>query len=1258
MRPAGQLLAALTATSLLIAPASDAGAAPDPDLPAIPKSARTPSAAARTITLVTGDKVMVRSQTGRPDDVKFAPGQGSGSTGAAISRTNGHTYVVPTSARSEILAGRLDVELFDVTTLIAQRYDDAASKVLPTIVEYTGDRTVSRRQAAQDKLAGTRRNRLLGSIGARGATVDKSRAGQFWRSVTSTSKAGLRVDREIARIRLDHRVRGTLDRSVPQIGAPAAWQRGLTGKGVKVAVLDTGIDAGHPDLTGKVATAQNFSESPDVTDKVGHGTHVAGTIAGSGAASGGSYKGVAPDSTLINGKVLSDDGYGFESGIIAGMEWAVAQGADVVNMSLGGGPTDGTDPMAEAINTLSASSGTLFVVSAGNCWFPEPQQVSSPASADAALAVANLERDGSLAESSCRGPRADDFSLKPEIAAPGSGIVAPRAAGTDIGEPVGEHYTTLTGTSMAAPHVSGTAALLVQHQPDLNAGQLKTRLMTTADPQAGAAVTGSGAGRVDADQATAGPVAADTAELEFGYLAWPHPAPAPVTKALTYRNSSTAPVTLDLAVQLDPGVTAAAPSLSATQLVVPAGGQATVDLTARFAAEHIGHVAGQVLATPAGGGAALVTTFGWYSAPEEYNLTIDLTGFDGQPTDAMIAVDRVDGQPLGIYEPIFTQDGTVTLRVPPGTYSAAADLFQEATDTTRARVALAVRPEFTVGADTTIGLDARKAKPVQIGVPARPDLRPEHLVTSYVRRGSDGLWTWAGLGLLTFRGRTDLYATPAAKPSVGSAEFSAGGRVDVPRYVARYTDGTEIPVLDLDYTALIDGTRTLLAADGGTALPAELTGVRGKLAVIALTDERIPEEQIDAAVEAGAAGVMFHYPAMAGVVQPWVTTSARIPIVSTSRAAAAELIRRASQGDTAVRITGVSWSPVTYDLLRAWPGGAVPDQPVLRPAQSEFATVDTVIGTHGDGPGQESVMEMRSGQTPFFAGTGYLIVPGQLVPGPRRRTSYVLGGPVQWSEAFIATDDWRNASTDWFSSWRSYRAGQRVEERWFTPAASTGLRDDGPIIRAVTRYPDWLGIALSPFTHGHGLYEPSYVPYGAPGTFAMKVSRNGEPLGTAEAPIAGYVVPPGPASFRVELDAQRELPWWKFSTRIRSEWEFRSEGTAEEEAPPLIAADVEVPQANIYNQVKTGVRTVITLGLRHQAESPTSAITAAKVELSYDGSTWKALPIRALGNGKYLATVTHPSTQAGKPVHLRVEGKDAAGGLVRQEITRAYGLTR
>jgi subtilisin family serine protease len=134
---------------------------------------------------------------------------------------------------------------------------------------------------------------------------------------------------------------------------------------VKVAVLDTGVDATHPDLAGRIKQTQNFTSSADTVDRFGHGTHVADIVAGSGAASNGSRKGVAPGADLLVGKVLGDDGAGYDSWIIAGMEWAAAQGATVVNMSLGGDPTDGTDPLSEAVDRISADSGTLFVVAAG-----------------------------------------------------------------------------------------------------------------------------------------------------------------------------------------------------------------------------------------------------------------------------------------------------------------------------------------------------------------------------------------------------------------------------------------------------------------------------------------------------------------------------------------------------------------------------------------------------------------------------------------------------------------------------------------------------------------------------------------------------------------------------------------------------------------------------------------------------------------------------------------------------------------------------
>ncbi|GAB3858608.1 hypothetical protein GCM10029963_58560 [Micromonospora andamanensis] len=215
-----------------------------------------------------------------------------------------------------------------------------------------------------------------------------------------------------------------MEHSVPQIGAPAAHQAGFTGQGVRVAVLDTGVDAAHPDLTGRVAESRNFTEETNPGDIVGHGTHVASIIAGSGAASDGRNRGVAPDATVLSGKVCEEYGC-TESAILAGMQWAATEvEADVVNLSLGGADTPEVDPLEEAVNTLTEQTGALFVISAGNAG--RAGTVGSPASADAALAVGAVDRDDQLADFSSQGPRVGDDALKPEITAPGVDIVAAR----------------------------------------------------------------------------------------------------------------------------------------------------------------------------------------------------------------------------------------------------------------------------------------------------------------------------------------------------------------------------------------------------------------------------------------------------------------------------------------------------------------------------------------------------------------------------------------------------------------------------------------------------------------------------------------------------------------------------------------------------------------------------------------------------------------------------------------------------------------
>ena len=320
------------------------------------------------VTLVTGDVVRVAERSDGRRSVSLEPTETGAVPNAAISEAGDHLYVVPQRAARLLAKGRLDLDLFDVAALIDLKYDDASRSTIPVIVDY-GRGTVAADESRSAAIDAAKKTVTIASVGAAAYSANKERARGFWRSLTTgvdASGAATGLSDGAARVDLDGRVEPTLDVSVPQIHAPEAWAAGYDGTGSKVAVLDTGYDPTHPDLAGQVTETANFTTDPTVTDGNGHGTHVASTIAGTGAASGGKYRGVAPGADLMIGKVLADAGYGEDSWVMAGMEWAVAQHADVVSMSLGGDVTDGTDPLSLAIDDLSAQSDTLFVVAAGN----------------------------------------------------------------------------------------------------------------------------------------------------------------------------------------------------------------------------------------------------------------------------------------------------------------------------------------------------------------------------------------------------------------------------------------------------------------------------------------------------------------------------------------------------------------------------------------------------------------------------------------------------------------------------------------------------------------------------------------------------------------------------------------------------------------------------------------------------------------------------------------------------------------------------
>ena len=728
------------------------------------------AAATHRITLVTGDRVDVSGA-----GVAIEPGPGREAIGFQQFDRDGHQYVVPNDALRLVAGGQVDERLFDVTGLVAAGYDDASTAVLPTIVTYADATLGGRSLRATDGAA--RVTRTLHSVDGAAVAVAKETAGTFWDGVTAGSRTtGLRTATGIAKLWLDGKRQVSLDRSVPQIGAPTAWQAGYDGTGVTVAVLDTGVDATHPDLAGRIKEAVNFTDAPDADDTVGHGTHVASTVAGGGA----KYKGVAPGASLLIGKVCPDRSCP-DSAILAGMEWAAPR-AQVVSMSLGGDDTPGEDVLEEAVNTLTAKTGALFVLAAGNDGSADGS-VDSPSTADAALSVGAVDKQDVMASFSSRGPR-EDGAVKPEITAPGVDIVAAWAAhaGSDYVE-VEPGYTSVSGTSMATPHVAGAAALLAGQHPAWRAAELKAALMASATPTPGANVNAQGAGRVDAARAVHQSILATPTTLPLGTQEAPADDDVPVVRTVTYRNEGADPVTLDFAAKVTGPDGSAAPAgmftISPTRATVPAGGSTTVTVTADTRVQSgTGVFEGALVGADTAGGVSVRVPLTITKATPTHKLTVRVIDRAGNPaasywTDIM----SLDGS---TYRFVYDPSGSGTVSLPAGRYTVNASVITSTDGSTT----LLARPTLTVTGDTEIVLDARKATPVSATLP-RKDASLRLAAVGFRRQLTNG----TGFGMRATADSFDKLFTAAVGDDVGPGE---GGLVaDVRGFWAKKgADGT------------------------------------------------------------------------------------------------------------------------------------------------------------------------------------------------------------------------------------------------------------------------------------------------------------------------------------------------------------------------------------------------------------------------------------------------------------------------------------
>lgn len=668
----------------------------------------------RVLTLITGDRVMlgpsgaigmVQPRKGR-ESLRFVT-----QTQQTVLGTR-QTYVFPEDVVQLIADGRLDRELFNVSQLS----DVSSDGRLPLIITYTA-------QARPALAASVAATHQLESINGVAVKATAANAGALWDSLITarTTAAATTLDPSIRKIWLDRRLQLTLDRSVPQIGAPSAWSQGYQGEGVVVAVADTGVDLTHPDLAGRVVASRNFTTEED-RDLVGHGTHVASILGGSGAASSGKYKGVAPGATLISAKVCLVNGCELSS-IIDGIEWASGeQGAKVINLSLGGTDSPGVDPLEEAINELTEQNGTLFVVAAGNSG--SPGSVNSPSTADAALSVAAVDRNEAIAPFSSRGPR-EDGAIKPEISAPGVGIVAALASGSTIGPPIETYYTALSGTSMATPHVAGAAALLRQLHPEWGPDKLKAVLIGSAKRNPALSSYDQGAGRVDVANAFATQITAQPSTLGFPKALWPHDDDLPVTRTITYTNEGSAPVTLNLRIEgsgpAGSGLPAGLFTVSPATLAIAPGATASAQITADTSGNlPIGVYSGALLADV--DGKTFTVPLAEESEGESYDVRISHLGRNGMPASNYFTfLHPLDAAAQPIQVP--SAPGEVVLRVPVGRYDADATLFDVAGS------AVFYHAPFTVNGPMSLVFDARDAAQLSVTVPSPTATRIFALLT-------------------------------------------------------------------------------------------------------------------------------------------------------------------------------------------------------------------------------------------------------------------------------------------------------------------------------------------------------------------------------------------------------------------------------------------------------------------------------------------------------------------------------------------------
>lgn len=1200
-----------------------------------------PHGSPRTITLINGDKVSVTGSGASPlIEVTGSQGQ---PVSADTTVVDGETYVYPQEVLPYIAAEILDKQLFNITRLLEYGYDDTRADRLPVIVRYS-DKADAREAAVPEGAESLRR---LTSIQGAALAQPRDKATAFWASLTSgVDAASLQRGEDgprpalahgIERVWLDGKVKATLSDTTTQIGAREVWKGGNTGEGVDVAVLDTGVDTGHADLTGRIVATKSFVPTEPIDDVNGHGTHVASTIAGTGAASNGSERGVAPGARLHIGKALDDTGSGQDSWVVAAMEWAARdQKAKVVSMSLGGGPTDGTDPLSSAVNSLSAETGALFTIAAGNS--SRNFTIGAPGAADAALTVGAVDSQDTLAGFSSRGPRVGDSAVKPEITAPGVDVLAARSQ-FSAGEGA---YTTMSGTSMATPHVAGVAALLAAAHPDWTGAELKDALASTAKPTLQHSPFEAGNGRVDAVAATKATVYG-TGVVSVGMHEVPAPPGTTVVRKVTYTNTGTSPVTLDLA--LDNGTAPAGLfTLSSSQVTVPPDATSSVTVSSHLDRTVENHAYATRITAMEKGTVKATTAVGLVAESEKAVVDLVVRDRSGKPASGTVTLmaERMGGTEQDVKD--VPMGSSARLRLEPGLWSFSALLDVEgANGPDSLGRALVTLPEVKVDRDMSISLDASKTRRVTA-------VTPKKTTTTYARVDFTRALTDTDVTRKSFNLHPhydSFFASPTArKVTKGALDLKVRWRQEEPTLtLATGKKHLTSAVVRRGARPLAEGTTRLDALYVGNGAPEDYAGqpVRGKAALAQRNPIVTMADQAAAAAQAGAKALIVADPGPTRL-DPRTPATPPLTVITVGYGEGLRLMNLAEHGPVPLQISYDAETDYLYDLVASWEK-SLPEDFTYRPKAEDLAKIDVSFEHHRAGEATEFRHDLEPGRNDVTLG---IDLP---TPAQGSRTDWVTAGPgLEWRQTAAVVGELASVDTP-----TALGPSSTTKERWFAPIGRPRSNE----AHHARRGSDYIVTQLAGWGDSGGDHQAYLM---APGATQTASLYQGDEL-LSRTPGSTFVyasdLKPQRLPYRYVLETSHGTWAAPYSTRTKTSWDFLSAaGGADSEAPlPLIQLDYAI---DTDTAGKTKRNAKLTLTPSHLIPSvpgtlpPTSAIRKAGLEVSYDdGATWHRMSLTRTQAGWH---TTLKAPHKASYVAVRATASDDRGNVVKQTVIRAFGL--